>query len=97
MENWIPKYILGYLIYIAFIIAIMSSSANVVMNIYDLTPDQEAILTNPSDDITATLEKLYVVSSISSVYAIVNLVTLVLSIIMILAIATAINEFVPFT
>lgn len=95
MEEWIPKYILGYLIYLAFIIAIMSNASNVVMNIYDLTPEQEAILTNPGTDMLITLNKLYVISTVSSPFAIVNTITVVLTIIMVLVIAKAIKEVTP--
>lgn len=95
MEEWIPKYILGYLIYLAFIIAIMSNSANVVLNVYNLTPAQKAILTNPSSDILATLDKLYVVSTVSSAYQFVEILTAILTIIMILAVAKATKEVIP--
>lgn len=95
IDNWIPKYILGYLIYISFIVLIMSSATRISVNIYDLTTEQEAILTSQETDALTFLSKAFILSSVSSTFAVVSIITFVLSLIFLLALAKAIKEVIP--
>lgn len=78
----------------AFMIFVMDNSD---YNIYDITPEQKEALTNPSHDPFTLLNKLLTLASINSTYAFLAIVSGILTILFILAVLTAINEFVPFT
>lgn len=73
----------------------MASSSNIVVNVYDLTPQQEAILSAPTTDIISFLSKAIVLSSVSSVHFVVNLISIILGIIWLLAILKALKEVIP--
>lgn len=95
IENWIPKYIFGYLVYFTFIVYIIGSTTVVNTNIYDLTTEQQEILSEPSTDPIAFLGKAYILSSVSSVYALVNIFTFLTGLIWLFAIFKALKEILP--
>jgi len=95
IEKWIPRYIVGFLIYLAFIIPIMAN-ANVDANVYDLTEEQQAVLSDNSGDVAKVLERIFLLTTIDSNFAIIGTLTAILTIIFIITIAVAVNEFIPF-
>ena len=83
------------MIYLVFIVVIMANSGRVVANIYDLTPEQEAILTAPVDNVVIFLAQVAVLSVVSSAYFSINVLTGILGIIWLLALAKALKEIIP--
>lgn len=73
----------------------MSSATQVNLDIYDLTADQEAILTSTETDAVTFLGKVLVLSQVNSAVAGVGTITIVLTIIFILAVAKALKEVIP--
>lgn len=95
LENWIPKYIMGYMIYLVFIVIIMANSAHTAINIYDLTEEQIVILSNPATDLISFLNQAIILSSISSVHFGLNVLTIILGIIWLIAVLKALKEIIP--
>lgn len=95
MDAWIPKYIIGYIFYIAFILTVVANASTVNLNIYDITPDQEAVLTNPSTDAVTLITKLFVLSQVNSTIAGLNVLSFGLTVIFIIALAKALKEIIP--
>ena len=95
IENWIPKYIFGYLLYFIFIVYIIGSTTVINTNIYYLTTEQIEILSEPSTDPISFLSKAYILSSINSGYALVNIFTFLTGLIFLFAIFKALKEIIP--
>jgi len=95
IDSWIPKYIFGYLLYMTFMVVILSNVTMVNADVYDITPEQEAILSSPEPGIIEFLQKASVLGSISSGYAVLSILTLFLSLIFIMAVAKALKEVIP--
>lgn len=95
IQNWIPKYILGYVIYMAFIITIISNVTVVNAEFYDITPEQQEILLAPSTNPITFLDRALILSSISSGYAGVGILTAILTFVFFLAVAKALKEIIP--
>ena len=94
IEKWVPFVIFSYVAFVSFIIVIVNGGN---YNVYDFTDEQLAALESPSNDPITLLNKLLILSNLSTVYGIVGAITLLWGILFIIAIAVAINEFVPFT
>lgn len=95
IDNWIPKYILGYIFYISFIIVVISNASNVNLDIYDITPEQSAVLTNPSNDAVTLIGKLLILSQVNSTIATLNILSFGLTVIFVIALAKALKEIIP--
>lgn len=93
MEKWTIEVIAGYVIYMAFFISV-TSTAN--FKVYDLTPEQEAAVMAPGLDALTILNKILILSSVNSGYAFASLIGGILTIAFVIAVAVAINEFIPF-
>lgn len=95
IENWIPKYILGYVLYMAFVVTVVANTTVVNPNIYAITPEQQAIISSPSGDPLTFLVRASILGSISSGYAVLGILTAILTFIFLLALAKAIKEVIP--
>lgn len=95
IDSWIPKYILGYMLYFAFILLVISSATKVNLDIYNLSADQEAILSSQESDIITFLGKVVILSQVNSTIALINIITIILGIIFLLAVAKALKEVIP--
>ncbi len=95
IENWIPKYILGYILYMTFMIIIISNMTVVNPDIYDITPEQQEVLLSPTGDPLTFLNKAVILSSVSSGFAVLSVVTAVLTLGFALAVAKALKEIIP--
>lgn len=95
IQNWIPKYILGYVLYMTFMITIIANMTVINAEIYDITPEQQEILLSPSNDPVTFLEKAGILSSISSGFALVGILTAVFTLVFGLAVAKALKEIIP--
>lgn len=73
----------------------MANSGQIVANIYDLTPEQETILTQPVDNVVIFLGQVVILSTVSSAYFVVNVFTGILGIIWLLCLAKALKEVIP--
>lgn len=94
MEEWVVKVILGYIVYMVFILLV---TAGTNIRIYELTAEQQAALTSSDTDVFVLLNKLFILSSVNAVFATASIIGAILTIIFIIALAVAINEFIPFT
>lgn len=94
IENWIPKYIFGYLLYFSFI-SVIVAYAPIGANVYDVTPEQQEILSTPAGDIFTFLERVVVLSSISSGFVVISIITALLGLVFLLAVFKALKEIIP--
>ena len=95
IQAWIPKYIIGYILYMGFIGVIIANTSVVNAQIYDITPEQQDILANPDQGIIEFLNKAYILISVTSGYQLIAIFTAVVSIGFALAVAKALKEVIP--
>ncbi len=92
MEKWIIDVIAGYLIYMAFFIAV-TSTAN--FKVYNLTPEQEAAVLAPGTDALTIINKMLILSSVNSGYAFASFVGGILTVVFLIAVYFAIKDAIP--
>lgn len=93
MEKWIPFVLIFYIVYITVLFGVIS---NTNIQIYDLTVEQQSVLSSPDADALTLLNKFLVLSQINSTYSLVMVFTGILTILFIIALGAAIATFLPF-
>ncbi len=89
MDKWIIDTIAGYLIYMAFFIAV-TSTAN--FKVYNLTPEQEAAVMAPGNDALTILNKIVILSSVNSGFALASFIGGILTVVFIIAVYMGIKS-----
>ena len=81
--------------YMSFILLVMSNATNVNLDIYDLTAEQETILTSQETDAVTMIGKMFVLSQVNSTIGAINILSFALSVIFVIALAKALKEVIP--
>lgn len=94
MEKWIIRVIVGYIIYLSFIIAIQANM-RIDANAFELTEEQRIALESENTDALSTINRLLVLSTVSSSFAFINLISGILGLVFLFALVKAIKELIP--
>ena len=96
IENWIPKYIFGYLLFFTFIVFIIGNTTQInASNVYDLTEEQQEIISSPSTDILSFFNKAIILGAINSGILTIEIITALLGVVFVLALLKALKEVIP--
>ncbi len=94
LDKWIPEVIVGYLIFIFFVIFVVSN-INFNVTAFDLTTEQEAVLESRDIDAVTIISKLFILGSINSTFAFIDFILFILTVVFIFALGKALKELIP--